>query len=102
MPENITEIENTTLGGNFTDVAISLEYEESVLHFTLIGGNHTEDIDATTVNITFSTPDLNEIKRIFGLAISDNTTYITFPVVAVPETPESSTPRLLYTRVEVM
>ena len=63
----------------FMEVIVGYEYEPTVLHFTLTGGTHTETIDATTINVTFSKEDFDEIKRIFGLAISRNTTFITFP-----------------------
>ncbi|XP_065886866.1 uncharacterized protein [Dysidea avara] len=58
----------------------STEYEDpDVLHYTLTGGNHTEDIDSIYINASFSKFDFDEIKRIFGLAISQNTTFIIFP-----------------------
>ena len=88
----LQSVQNATLDVNTT------EYEDpTVLHYTLTGGSHTEDIDSTNINVTFSKFDFDEIKRIFGLAISTTTTYITFPndtlidmnqnnVVAIPTT----------------
>ena len=88
----LQNIENATLDANSTD------YEDpTVLYYTLTGGSHNEDIDSIHINVTFSKFDFDEIKRIFGLAISHNTTYITFPndtlvdmnqnyVVAIPTT----------------
>lgn len=78
---NVTNTTNTITTSNITvEVVTGYVYPDDVLHFTLTGmGNHTEDVDATTINITFSKEDLDEIKRIFGLAVSASTTYITFP-----------------------
>ena len=88
----LQSIQNATLDVNTT------EYEDpTVLHYSITGGSHTEDIDSIYIDVTFSKFDFDEIKRIFGLAISTTTTYITFPndtlidmnqnyVVAIPTT----------------
>ena len=82
--ENDTMDNNTAGSGAngtemYTEVVVGYEYDPSILHFTLTGGSHAEAIDATTINVTFSKEDFDEIKRIFGLAISRNTTFITIP-----------------------
>ncbi|XP_062519236.1 uncharacterized protein LOC134194325 [Corticium candelabrum] len=48
------------------------------ISFTLTGGYHTLD-DLTTINVTLSKEDRDEVKRLFGLSISVNSTFLSFP-----------------------
>ena len=81
---NITgEFENMTifeLVDIFNTSEVTYYYPDSVLYYTLTGGSHNEDFDDPIIRVTLSKFDWDELKRIYGLAISNETTFITFPL----------------------
>ena len=78
---NATLLENTTM----------YENDSSLLHYTLTGdGMHSYYYDDTVVNVTFSKHDWDELKRLYGLAISQETTFLAFPKELIDDMNENS------------
>ncbi|KAL5489594.1 hypothetical protein EMCRGX_G018704 [Ephydatia muelleri] len=72
---------NATVTVNVTNTVVTTAYmyDPSVLSYTLTGGFHVTNVDSIYVTLNISKFDLDQLKLLYGLAISQSTTFLTFP-----------------------